>query len=181
MRIRRSRVVFQVLMMGLVPAAFLQGQDVADGEQDVDARPCEILPEYGELDFWIGDWDVSSEGRLAGTNTIQKTVQGCVLLESWTSVSGGTGKSLNYYDPDRKKWIQIWVDSEGGVIHAEGGLRDGSMKLEGTHVYRNGSAESFRMTFTPREDGSVRQFIEQSKDEGKTWYVWFDGIYTRKK
>ncbi len=54
------------------------------------------------------------------------------------------------------------------------------MHFEGDHHYPGGNHELFRMTFTPRDDGSVRQFIEQSKDEGKTWYVWFDGIYEKK-
>ena len=151
-------------------------QDVAPAE----ARPCESLPEYGAFDFWVGEWEVSADGELAGTNRIQKLVEGCVLLENWTSVKGGTGKSFNYYDPGSKKWIQIWVDSQGGVIRAEGGLRGDSMILEGAHVYRNGSEELFRMTFTLLEDGSVRQFIEQSKDDGATWYVWFEGLYKKR-
>lgn len=146
---------------------------------ETNARPCELLPEYHEFDFWVGEWEVSAGGRTAGTNTIERAVSGCALLENWTSAGGGTGKSVNYYDPGKKKWIQIWVDSGGDVIQTEGGLVDGSMKFEGKHIYRNGSEEHFRMTFTPLEDGSVRQFIEQSADEGTTWYVWFDGTYRK--
>ncbi len=33
------------------------------------------------------------------------------------------------------------------------------------------------MTFTPQEDGSVRQFLEESSDGGETFSVWFDGRY----
>jgi hypothetical protein len=29
--------------------------------------------------------------------------------------------------------------------------------------------------------GRVRQFLEDSKDNGKTWTTSYDGIYTRKK
>jgi len=34
-----------------------------------------------------------------------------------------------------------------------------------------------RKTLTPRR---VRQFIQQAKDGGKTWSVWFDGAYVRR-
>jgi hypothetical protein len=55
------------------------------------------------------------------------------------------------------------------------------MHFEGANVSRDGSSERFRMTFTPSPDGSVRQFIEQSRDGGETWYVWFDGRYVRQE
>ena len=29
------------------------------------------------------------------------------------------------------------------------------------------------------DDGRVRQFFEQSNDEGETWSPWFEGFYTR--
>ena len=36
------------------------------------------------------------------------------------------------------------------------------------------------MTFTPLEGQKVRQLVEQSVDEGKTWTTQFDGTYIRK-
>jgi tetratricopeptide (TPR) repeat protein len=144
------------------------------------AEPCEHIAEFRQFDFWIGDWNVVSSGQPAGTNHIEKHENGCFLMENWVSVNAGTGKSMNFYDPVAKKWNQIWVDSSGSSIMASGGLQNGAMHFEGDHHYPGGNHELFRMTFTPRDDGSVRQFIEQSKDEGKTWYVWFDGIYEKK-
>ena len=44
-------------------------------------------------------------------------------------------------------------------------------------MLKTGEKRPFRMTFTPRDDGSVRQFLEESTDGGKTWSVWFDGRY----
>ena len=32
--------------------------------------------------------------------------------------------------------------------------------------------------WTPREDGLVRQFFEETDDKGK-WQTWFDGYYAR--
>jgi hypothetical protein len=142
---------------------------------------CGSEPLYQQFDFWLGDWDVESGGKKAGTNRIEKILGGCVLLESWTGTGGSRGQSFNYYDDATKEWVQVWVDASGGSITCRGGLRDGAMHLEGEHTHKDGHIEPFRMTFTPNPDGSVRQFIEQSKDNGKTWYVWFDGLYTRGK
>ena len=36
-----------------------------------------------------------------------------------------------------------------------------------------------RITWTPANDGSVRQVWELSSDAGKTWTVLFDGRYVR--
>jgi hypothetical protein len=30
-------------------------------------------------------------------------------------------------------------------------------------------------------DGRVRQYFEQSNDDGATWEPWFEGFYTRKQ
>ena len=38
----------------------------------------------------------------------------------------------------------------------------------------------FRGTWTLLEDGRVRQFFEQSADQGKSWQAWFEGFYKRK-
>lgn len=149
-------------------------------QADVNARPCELLPEYGQFDFWVGEWEVTAGGQTAGENRIDKLVKGCMLFENWTSAGGGSGKSINYFDPGKRKWIQVWMDSGGELIEAEGELVDGSMDFRGKHTYRDGRIEQYRMKFTPLEGGKVRQFIEQSKDDGETWYVWFDGTYVPK-
>jgi tetratricopeptide (TPR) repeat protein len=147
---------------------------------DRNARPCMYDSLHAQFDFWVGKWNVyTPQGQLAGTNVIEKVIHGCMLLENWTSSSGGEGKSINYYDPAKQTWVQTWVDGSGDLIDIEGVLRDGAMHFVGTHYYRDGRTELFRMSFTPQSDGSVRQFIEQSRDSGETWYVWFDGKYVK--
>ena len=142
------------------------------------AFPCRFEPEYRLFDFWVGDWEVTTpDGRVAGSNSIQKAADGCMLLENWTSASGGTGNSINFFDPATKKWVQTWIDSGGGVISAAGGLENGAMRLIGTHILKSGERRPFRMTFSPLPNGHVRQFLEESTDEGRTWSVWFDGDY----
>ena len=85
---------------------------------------------------------------------------------------------MNYWDPESRAWRQNWVADSGYIIRYEGEFRDGAMHLEGRNIQIDGTVETSRMTWTPREDGTVRQLIEQSRDDGLTWYVWFDGIYS---
>ena len=60
-----------------------------------------------------------------------------------------------------------------------GSLVQGAMRFEGLNVRPDGTTSLMRMSFTPLDDGRVRQFIEESRDGGATWATWFDGYYTR--
>lgn len=144
------------------------------------ARPCAFDENRRQFDFWVGTWDVTNaDGRRVGTNTIRKIQGDCVLQENWTGASGGTGTSFNFYDPSTGRWHQVWVDSSGHHARFEGGYHDGAMRFEGTWVTSDGTTSRMIMTFTPLEDGRVRQLIEQSTDGGQTYTVWFDGYYAR--
>ncbi len=144
--------------------------------------PCEDDDRFAEFDFWIGAWDVHvANGTFAGENEIKRTERGCVLIENWQSAKGGTGMSINYVDKITNEWVQIWNDASGSQINIRGGLTDEGMLLVGTiHYVANGQTLPFRGLWTPLEDGRVRQFFEQSTDEGATWTPWFEGFYTRK-
>ena len=153
----------------------------AFGQQQPPPNPCQDDPTYRQFDFWLGEWDVfNPQEQQAGTNTIELAENGCLLIENWTSGQGGTGKSINYYDPMDKKWKQVWVSASGTVGHFSGGLKDGAMHLEGTWINPNGTSYPLRGSWTPLEDGRVRQHFESSQDEGKTWSTWFDGYYVKR-
>lgn len=145
------------------------------------SEPCNFDPRFREFDFWIGEWEVRlADGSLAGANTISKEELGCTLLERWRGAAGSTGTSLNFYDPVAGHWIQHWVGA-GVFVEIAGGIEDGSMRLTG-HVHYTGNGETwpFRGTWTLLQDGRVRQFFEESRDEGKTWNPWFEGFYSKK-
>lgn len=146
------------------------------------AFPCEHDDAFRQFDFWLGEWDVHvAGGALAGHNLITSEQRGCYLNESWTSATGGTGSSINYLDRATDEWVQIWNDASGNQIHIRGGLTDNGMFMEGTiHYVASNSTLPFRALWTPLEDGRVRQFFEQSNDDGKTWVAWFEGFYSRK-
>lgn len=146
--------------------------------QDTPPAPCRDGGRFDEFDFWVGEWDVfGPNDTQAGTNVIEKVERGCLIVEHWTGAGGGTGTSVNFYDPGSEVWRQLWVSSNDVVIEIEGGLRNGSMVLEGTLTNPAGRSQPFRGTWTPNRDGSVRQHFEISQDDGETWSTWFDGRY----
>lgn len=146
------------------------------------AYPCEHDPLFSAFDFWVGEWDVhAAGGALAGSNVIERAERGCVLIENWSSASGGTGMSINYVDKISNEWVQIWNAAGGSQINIRGGMTDKGMLLTGTiHYVATGTTAPFRGLWTPLADGRVRQFFEQSSDAGESWTPWFEGFYTRR-
>jgi hypothetical protein len=161
-----------------IPAAILAC--LIGGEAAAATLLCGSGP-HREFDFWAGEWDVRDpEGKQAGVNAITKEENGCVLVERWRSSAGGKGQSYNYYDPAAKRWKQVWVGL-GLLLHMEGGMQDGSMRLQGPLQYlTQDRVTTLRGTWTPLPEGRVRQHFEESEDGGATWTTWFDGYYTRR-
>lgn len=145
------------------------------------AFPCEHLERFRDFDFWIGDWEVrGASGQLAGYNTIRAEQRGCVITEFWTDIFGGTGMSINYLDEASGLWTQVWTAESGSQIIIKGGMTDEGMSLAGTlHGVGGDTTLPFRGLWTPLPDGRVRQYFEQSNDEGETWTPWFEGFYSR--
>lgn len=141
--------------------------------------PCSAA-EHRQFDFWIGEWSVTTpDGQPAGTNVITSIYGGCAIREVWTGASGFKGESFNLYDRSRKKWHQSWIDSTGSLLLIDGAYEDGKMRMTGTSPTSQGDSLQ-RITWTPLGEGRIRQVWEQSMDDGKTWTVAFDGLYTRK-
>ena len=148
--------------------------------KDVLARlkPCNS-DAYRQFDFWLGTWDVASAGSPAGSggaiNRITRAQDGCALLENYTN-GAYAGQSVNLYNKATDTWHQTWVDNQGVPLFLSGGIENGKM------VLRSAADQPpiNRITWTPNEDGSVRQLWQTSSDGGATWQVAFDGLYTKR-
>ena len=159
-------------------------QEQAPGSQTPPKSPCETMKGFNDWDFWLGEWNVYSNDEkrtFQGTNSITSHHRNCLIMENWTNAQGGTGSSMNYYDPVEDRWRQLWV-AGGYSIDYTGGLDEsGSMALTGKiNYYKTGKSQAFRGTWTANADGSVRQFFEQQDPESREWTVWFDGLYIKK-
>ena len=136
---------------------------------------------FRQFDFWLGQWSVAranAPDTELGTNSIRAIDAGCGLLEQWTSAGGSTGTSLNVYNPITRTWRQIWVSDQGYSIDIEGGWSDGAMRMQGEIFYGDGRRRPIRGSWTPDDDGTVRQTFHEQHDG--QWRLWFDGIYTER-
>jgi hypothetical protein len=148
------------------------------------SRPAALrcdTPDHRRFDFWVGDWDVTSEGQPAGTNLVTLEEDGCVVHEHWTGAEGGTGQSLNFYDRQDGRWHQVWVANSGNVLDLVGSYANGTLSYRGERRKPDGSTVLHRLSFHLNADGTVRQLWETSSDRGSTWHTVFDGLYRRKQ
>jgi len=150
--------------------------------QVIEPQSCIHNPLYGMLDFWLGDWDVYVGDNLVGTNTIEKTMKGCAVLEHWQSADGGRGTSLFYVDGQRA-WKQVWVTEYGTM---PGGVKEKThqpladqrqVRFQGRVYAEDDKSYLDRTTLTDLGNGRVRQTIEVSMDEGSTWVSFFDAEF----
>jgi tetratricopeptide (TPR) repeat protein len=149
-------------------------------KEDVAANPCKASPEFRQFDFWIGEWDARNpQGVTVGSSSIQLILGSCVIFENW-STPVSNGKSFNVYNAADKKWHQTYVDDKNTFAHYIGELKDGKMVYVAENI-TNGKKTLARMTFSKLPTGEVRQFGENSDDDGKTWTPTFDLTYSRKK
>jgi len=146
--------------------------------------PCAGDPHAHEFDFWIGEWDVYNSGAkfLVGHSVVQSISNGCALLENWTSAQASTGKSINYYDTQKGSWEQDWIGSGGGPQHYYNGVyKDGAMQFTYEATNPQGQKTLGHFKFFNIDKNTVRQYLELSTDDGKTYQPSYDFTYVRKR
>lgn len=144
------------------------------------STPCSSLPEYKQFDFWVGEWVVTSQEQQVATSSIQRIIESCVIYENYFQADGYAGKSFNFYDANLRKWRQTWVDVTGRVSEFSGEYKDGAMRFTGESHLPDGTKVLRHMILFNLGSNKVRQLSELSTDDGKTWTVNYDFIYTRK-
>lgn len=164
--------------------ALLTGCAAPAAAQDADPAPppCSS-PEARQFDFWVGDWDLTWEGG-KGTNSIEAILGGCVIQENFdgrdAEGKGLMGMSHSVYSPAKGKWLQTWVDNQGGYLDFEGGWSDGKMTLS-REATRNGQTFLQRMVFQNITEDAFDWNWERSDDGGETWKTNWAIRYVRRK
>ena len=135
---------------------------------------------HAEFDFWVGQWQVTANGKPAGNNTISKIENGCVVRENWSSATSAyTGTSYNFYNQTTEQWEQLWLDNQGGFLKLAGTRKDNQMILQAAPAKNEEGAEVIqRITWTANQDGTVRQLWE-ALTAGKDPQIAFDGLYKK--
>jgi hypothetical protein len=150
-------------------------------------NPCAASAQR-QLDFWVGEWDLTWPGNKAGevqrgTNSIRRVLENCVVEENF---SGGSdmhlrGMSVSIFDTNAGKWKQTWVDNEGGYLDFIGEFKDGQMILARGVTRPDGTKGIQRMVFKNISSDEFDWSWEGSKDGGKTWQVAWPIHYKRRK
>lgn len=136
-----------------------------------------------ELDFWLGDWQVSWDGG-HGTNRLTRILGDRVLLEEFEEAppADGTaalhGRSWSVFDADRRLWRQTWVDDQGSYLDLVGETVDGCFAFSRAAPERGPMARQ-RMVFRDVGPDRFRWTWESSPDDGATWVTRWEIAYTR--
>jgi hypothetical protein len=152
--------------------------------QNTPPNPCQA-PEQKQLDFWVGEWDLTWPGEQAGaiehgTNSIHRVLDNCVVEENF---SGGAshlrGRSVSLFEIASHQWKQTWVDNEGSYLDFTGGFENAQMVL-GRPAVRDGKPILQRMVFKNITANEFDWSWESSADGGKNWKVNWPIHYKRR-
>ena len=133
--------------------------------------------EYGQFDFWLGEWDlVGPGGQSSGdTSSIRLATGDCVVEETFTPTTGA-GVSRSMYDARTGQWVRVWIEPGRMLIFITGGLDNGDMVMTGGTTGTNQLAN--RTIWQPMSNNRVRQFTQTSADNGVNWTnSGFDATY----
>jgi hypothetical protein len=141
--------------------------------------PCSAT-EAKQFDFWLGDWkvrwDATPGGEPAGTgrNRVGRILGGCVVEENFSTDGAQPliGRSVSIWNPQRKRWLQTWVDNQGSYLDFAGEFKDGRMVLARETLDGSGQRLLQRMVF---ENISGERFDwrwESSRGDGEWKLVW---------
>ena len=133
------------------------------------------------FDFWLGEWNLTSNGKPTGTNTITREYDGAVVMERFVGSGENRleGMSVSVFNRRTGGWQQTWVDNQGGYLDFVGGFSDGKMILsrkttiEGKEVHQ-------RMVWFNITPASFDWNWERSDDGGSTWKTLWPLHYQRK-
>jgi hypothetical protein len=100
------------------------------------APPSCSAPQFRQLDFRVGEWDLTWPGSKPdevqhGRNTIRKILDDCVIQEQFDGGAAAPlrGMSVSIYNPGLKEWQQTWVDNQAAYLDFTGEFAEGEMVL----------------------------------------------------
>jgi ketosteroid isomerase-like protein len=140
--------------------------------------PCPA-PEFRQLDFWAGDWDVfdiANPATQVARVKVDHILDSCVLREDYQDNEGHKGQSFSISDATLEAGHQSWLTNHGQILLLNGGLDGNQIVLNATEHTLEGGIQLIGGAGKPVE-GGVRETAVTSFDEGKTWKPWFDLMF----
>ena len=187
MRRAKARAGRGVMMMGVIaslalPMASTRSAETVDLERSSTPATCD-LPQYHQLDFWVGDWKVYDGDELVAIDHVQKHTEGCIIQQNLTFLTDMyrrpgvkyrlSGISINRFDGER--WVQMWADNQWGTILMYGTIApDGSLVLTSVVPSRN---RDIKDVWEKRPDGSLRNLHYTAPAGSGRWQKYGDLTY----
>ena len=164
------------------PTAVVAGEVVLDVAQ----TSCQD-PEFRQLDFWVGEWDLEwdlpSGDKGHGTNIITNSPFGdCVITENFDGAptQNFKGMSVSTFHKPAGVWRQTWVDDQGGYFALSGGVgADGIFSLDMTRLSEKSPYR--RMVWRDVTPDSLTWYWQGHSAEDTEWGDLWVIRYTRKK
>ena len=147
----------------------------------LDSEACSANSESRQLDFWLGDWNVTYPGMPGSARSqVSLDLDKCLLVESWDGGKGHSGKNMFAYSSDDGHWHGMFADNQGRVHVFEGKVAPGSAEFTGPSRGPDGQTVLNRIRVVRLAANKVDQSWEKSADHGVTWTMEFEGEYSRK-
>jgi hypothetical protein len=134
-------------------------------------------PEFRQLDFWLGDWDVTVHARTSPTSAqwgeaeghqhVEAILGGCAIAEHFTAAGPPTrwsGASYSMWQPQLGVWRQTWVDDSGSFLAFRGGREDGTFVLYSEPKTADGAQTQKRMVFSAITPTTLHWEWQQTSD-----------------
>lgn len=178
--IRESKPPAMLLLL-LVTGACISLGPQAFGATDV--QTCSTNPASRQLDYWLGDWNITGPGASASaTSRVYLALDKCMVIESWDGGRGHKGENMFAYSPDDKSWHGLFADNQGRVhVFVDGKVAPGAAEFSGPSRDPNGDTVLNRVRIVSTGPDKVEQVWEKSSDKGATWKTEFRGEYSRRK
>jgi hypothetical protein len=139
--------------------------------------------ETSQINFWLGKWDLFTNGSQFGESTVDTLLDGFAIQEDFVEFPPDPfhGISLTTFSAETKKLGQTMVDNQGHHSLFIGEFKENGMTF--IRNYKNKKSEN-RMQPTRFYNISKNSFdwtFDASSDGGKTWNVFYNVHYVRKK
>ena len=139
--------------------------------------------ETSQFNFWIGKWDLYTGSSQFGESTVDTLLDGYCIQENFIEFPPDPfhGMSWTTFNAETKKWEQTMIDNQGHHSFFIGEFEHGKISLIRNFKNKKGEDRIQRTTFYNISNDKFDWTFDASSDEGKTWNVFYNVHYVRKK
>lgn len=168
-------------ILGFAAVAICLGLIAMTRTAAADSGKCGAAPASQELNYWLGDWTVTTPGEPgSSTSNVSLLLGKCVVVENWKDGTGHAGENIFAYNLGEKSWRGMFVNDHGQAhVFVDGKVAAGTAEFDGPSRGPKGEAILNRIKLVRKAPNRVEQTWEQSSDNGATWTTVFRGEYSR--